>query len=177
MHNPDTGGWGRLAAAAAGVAGRLEQLQTVRVVFAESCTAGMVSAALGGIPGISRFLCGSLVTYRGASKSGWLGIPQSLLLRYSAESPEVSEALAVAALRLTPEADLAVAVTGHLGPLAPEEVDGRIHAAVAGRSGDGAAIPLQGRSFQLTSLSRADRQIESAGRVLECLLAELNLRS
>ena len=45
----------------------------VRVVFAESCTAGMVSATLAAVPGISDYLCGSMVTYRPEIKENWLG--------------------------------------------------------------------------------------------------------
>ncbi|MCA9159342.1 MAG: CinA family protein, partial [Planctomycetales bacterium] len=50
-----------------------------RLVLVESCTAGRVAATLGELPGISQWLCGSLVVYRNASKSAWLGVPDSLL--------------------------------------------------------------------------------------------------
>ncbi len=87
-----------------------------RIVLAESCTAGMVSAALGMIPGISNHLCGSSVTYREETKMRWLGISADLLQAKSAVSREVTEAMAVAVLQRTPEAHCSAAITGHLGP-------------------------------------------------------------
>ena len=49
-----------------------------KIVFAESCTAGMAAALLGGCPGISAWLCGSAVTYREATKTRWLDIDPAL---------------------------------------------------------------------------------------------------
>ncbi len=50
-----------------------------RIVCAESCTAGLVSATLAAIPGASKFLCGSAVVYRNATKTNWLHVPAELL--------------------------------------------------------------------------------------------------
>ena len=51
--------------------------QPRRIVFAESCTGGLVAATLA-IPGISDSLCGSAVVYRLDTKTRWLGIPGDL---------------------------------------------------------------------------------------------------
>lgn len=51
----------------------------IKVVFAESCTAGMAAALLGAVPGISDSFCGSFVVYRAKSKQDWLGLPEALL--------------------------------------------------------------------------------------------------
>ncbi len=101
------------------LAGCLAQHQ-VRVVFAESCTAGLASALLASVPGISQFLCGSLVTYRAECKQDWLGISDEILQRHSAVSPIVSQQMALAALQRTSAADYGAAVTGHLGPEVPQ---------------------------------------------------------
>jgi nicotinamide-nucleotide amidase len=106
-----------------------------RLVLVESCTAGMVAASLGQIPGISKYFCGSWVVYREASKQQWLGIDQALLEdpQRGPVSQQVTELLAKAALDRTPEATIAAAITGHLGPAAPRPLDGKIYSAVQGR--------------------------------------------
>lgn len=65
------------------VANLLAQHQ-LRIVLAESCTAGNVSGGLAAVAGISAWMCGSLVDYRNQSKTNWLGIPQYLL-----EDPQI----------------------------------------------------------------------------------------
>lgn len=107
-----------------------------RLVLAESCTGGMAAAALAGNPGISEFLCGSLVTYRVSAKQSWLGISARSIENWNAVSARTSMAMARAALKKTPEADLAVGVTGHLGPLAKRERhrEGQVFIAVAFRA-------------------------------------------
>ena len=87
-----------------------------KIVFAESCTAGLVSAILAQIPGISQHLCGSLVTYRESAKTDWLTIDPSLIALHSAVSSEVTLAMVQSALSMTNDADVAVAITGHLEP-------------------------------------------------------------
>ena len=165
--------------------GRLLLQHGQRVVFAESCTAGLVAASLAIVPGISRCLCGSLVTYREASKTAWLGVDAQLIAAFTAVSPEVTAQMASAALQRTIEADWAAAVTGHLGPDAPPGSDGTIHIAVARRLKR--AIP-QSTGFdagpfeltvqlkqQLSAPTRVLRQQQAAGSVLATL--EQALRS
>lgn len=100
--------------------------RNVKVVFAESCTAGLLACSLSAEPGISECLCGSMVTYRNASKAAWLSVHAADLA--SPEIGPVSQTVAVqmatGVLSRTAEADLAVSVTGHLGPNAPTELDG-----------------------------------------------------
>ena len=97
-----------------------------KIAFAESCTCGLVAVTLGSIPGISDVLCGSTVTYRDMSKSGWLGVDPKILAdpTITAVSDPVARQMASGVLKMTPEANLAVSVTGHLGPNAPENMDG-----------------------------------------------------
>ncbi len=148
-----------------------------RLVLAESCTAGLVAASLGRVPGVSRHLCGSLVTYREASKTSWLGIPPPVLLRHTAVSESVARLMACGALTATPEADLAASITGHLGPDAPPEQDGLIFVGVAERQPDTGDISVvKVRRCRLISNSRLLRQREAALCLLALLLEHLEER-
>ena len=89
------------------------------LVLAESCTCGQASAALGTIPGISQFFCGSMVVYQDLSKTQWLGITPCILRQHTSVSAEVTRALAENILKNTSVAHFAASVTGHLGPFSP----------------------------------------------------------
>lgn len=165
--------------------------QQTKIVFAESCTAGLVSASLAIVPGISKWLCGSAVTYQEATKVGWLGIQPQDLDDFTAVSPQVALSMVVGVLRATPHADLAVSVTGHLGPLAPPELDGVIFIGTAirtlGSESNVQSAPLLGakeeniscfspnNSFdsgpavriKLRQSQRPHRQVEAAVEVLK----------
>lgn len=109
-----------------------------RIVFAESCTAGLVSATLSRFPGVSAWHCGSAVTYRNASKHQWLGVPLELLEPPGPGpvSEPVAIAMALGVLARTPEAEVSASVTGHLGPGAEVGLDGVVWIAVAHRTSD-----------------------------------------
>jgi PncC family amidohydrolase len=104
-----------------------------KVVFAESCTGGLVSATLTRVPGISEHHCGGLVVYRNPTKQAYLGIPARTLADPGPVSREVAELMARGVLAKTPEADVSVSVTGHLGPNAPKGLDGLVFVAIAVR--------------------------------------------
>jgi nicotinamide-nucleotide amidase len=82
---------------------------------AESCTGGMVAAALTDIPGSSDVVERGFVTYSNAAKSELLGVAPDLIAAHGAVSAEVAQAMAQGALARAP-VDLAVAVTGVAGP-------------------------------------------------------------
>lgn len=158
---------------------RLQSLE-MRVVFAESCTAGNVAASLAVWPGISDHLCGSFVVYRCDSKARWLGIPDDLLAspEVGPVSAKVTELLAIAALARTEEADLAVAVTGDLGPNAPAKTDGRIFCAslLRSQSVPNGALYILRRSAPLTPQDVHARQLrlmEATQYVLQFTLERL----
>ena len=114
------------------VAALLKQ-QNLKVVFAESCTGGLVSGALTQVPGISNHHCGGVVVYRNGTKRAYLGIPARMLKNPGPVSEVVAREMAIRVLDLTPEADISAAVTGHLGPGAPPELDGMVYIAIARR--------------------------------------------
>ncbi len=82
---------------------------------AESCTGGMVAAALTSVAGSSDVVERGFVAYSNAAKSELLGVPTGLIEAMGAVSSEVAEAMAQGALARS-HADLAVAVTGIAGP-------------------------------------------------------------
>lgn len=131
-----------------------------RIVLAESCTGGNIAATLAGIPGISDYLCGSFVVYRNESKADWLGIDRAMLddPAIGPVSQAVTRSLAARSIQRTPEADLALAVTGHLGPGVSPPIDGTIYCALKER--DGRSFEASGR---LSSPSPAGSR-DAAGR-------------
>lgn len=139
-----------------------------RLVLAESCTAGLVAATLGRIPGVSQFLCGSAVVYREKTKIDWLRVDQQLIADHTAVSVETSIAISRGTLHNTPEATISLGITGHLGPGCSDEVDGKIYIACWQRRNE--EIGLVGtKSWLLSSLNRAARQQEATQLALSSL--------
>ena len=150
---------------------RLLKATGLKVVFAESCTGGLVSGALTKIPGISDHHCGGVVVYRNETKQAYLNISAALLADPGPVSAQVAELMARRILEKTPEADLALSVTGHLGPNAPPKLDGHVYSAIAWRtqSAREKAHFLRCRRHD----SRAIRQRWVVEQVLELLGNEL----
>ena len=82
---------------------------------AESCTGGMIGAALTGVPGSSRVFRGGIISYTNGVKSDLLGVSPQLLAEKGAVSSVVAEAMAKGANKAL-QADVAVSVTGLAGP-------------------------------------------------------------
>jgi nicotinamide-nucleotide amidase len=148
--------------------------RSLRFVFAESCTSGLVAAVLGRKAGISAYFCGSLVTYRNQSKQDWLGVEHGLLQDDGPVSEVVAKAMAVGALTKTEEADLAISITGHLGPDAPSKLDGLVIIGIAIRNEDG-KISTVSHPFQLSSEFREQRQQEATLLALKVLAHALQI--
>lgn len=87
----------------------------LRLATAESCTGGLLSAALTSVPGSSSTFDRGFVTYSYEAKSDQLGVPADLVVSQGAVSAEVAAAMAEGALAHS-NADLAVAITGIAGP-------------------------------------------------------------
>jgi nicotinamide-nucleotide amidase len=104
-------------AATAAVAPILASLRTIgwRLAVAESCTGGLVAAALTSVPGSSDVFDRGFLTYSNAAKSDMLGVDPALVVTHGAVSREVAAAMAEGALRAA-GVDVAVAVTGIAGP-------------------------------------------------------------
>jgi len=152
---------------------RLLKATGCKVVFAESCTGGLVSGALTKIPGISNHHCGGVVVYRNETKAAYLNIPAKLLDNPGPVSTEVAKLMAARILAITPEADVALSVTGHLGPHAPAGLDGQIFTAISWhRARRRSPAKLYVRALQCDRHdSRARRQKWVVEQVL-CLLGD-----
>ncbi|MEX0969574.1 MAG: CinA family protein [Paracoccaceae bacterium] len=93
----------------------LAREKDVMIATAESCTGGMVAAALTDIPGSSDVFDRGFVTYSNAAKAEMLGVDPALIALRGAVSSEVAAAMAIGALAAS-KASLAVSVTGIAGP-------------------------------------------------------------
>jgi nicotinamide-nucleotide amidase len=104
----------------------------LKVATAESCTGGLVAAALTEIPGSSAVVDCGFITYSDETKQLMLGIPAAVIGVHGAVSRETAEAMAHGALTRS-GADLAVAVTGIAGPSggSPHKPVGLVHFAAA----------------------------------------------
>lgn len=82
---------------------------------AESCTGGLIAAALTAVPGSSAVVTRGYVTYSNDAKEEMLGVPAELLRTAGAVSEAVARAMAEGALRAS-GADVALSCTGIAGP-------------------------------------------------------------
>ena len=87
----------------------------LRIATAESCTGGMVSAALTDIAGSSDVFERGFVTYSNESKQAMLGVPADTIDAHGAVSTQTARAMAEGAIRNS-RADIAVSITGVAGP-------------------------------------------------------------
>jgi len=85
------------------------------VATAESCTGGMVAAALTDIPGSSAVVERGFITYSNAAKAEMLGVQMALIDAHGAVSEPVARTMAEGGLANS-HADLAVSITGVAGP-------------------------------------------------------------
>jgi len=124
------------------VVSRLLEAQGKTLATAESCTGGMLGAALTDVPGSSAWFRGGLVCYANDLKTSLAGLPGELLAAHGAVSEPVARALAGSARRIC-SADFGLGITGVAGPgggTADKPV-GTVHVALAD-GGDGRAVKL-----------------------------------
>jgi nicotinamide-nucleotide amidase len=130
----------------------------VTIATAESCTGGLIAAAITAIPGASAVLERGFVTYSNAAKTEMLGVPAELIQRKGAVSQEVALAMVDGALKHS-RADIAVAVTGIAGPDGGSEDKpvGLVHIAAGRRGGE-----RRHEERRFGDLGRNEVQAESA---------------
>lgn len=87
----------------------------VTISCAESCTGGLIGAAITELPGSSTYFLGSAVTYSNDAKMSILGVEGGVLAEHGAVSDEVARQMALGACRVF-SSDYSVAVTGIAGP-------------------------------------------------------------
>ncbi|MFJ6023896.1 CinA family protein [Brevundimonas sp. NPDC092305] len=110
----------------------------IMLACAESCTGGLLAAALTEIPGSSAVVDRGFVTYSNEAKMEMLGVPKDLLDAHGAVSEEVARAMAEGVLAQS-NAVAAVSVTGIAGPGGGSALKpvGLVHFAVVGPAGVG----------------------------------------
>ena len=151
-----------LAQIAAALLARKQTLAT-----AESCTGGLVGAALTSLPGSSTWYLGGIVAYANALKIRLLGVAPELLETCGAVSLETARAMAEGA-RAATGADFAVSITGIAGP------DGGTKEKPVGLVYIGVAAPHGTAAFKHRfSGSRADVRHAAAEDALRHLLDSL----
>ncbi|MFB6240399.1 MAG: CinA family protein [Gemmatimonadota bacterium] len=135
------------------------------VAVAESCTAGLLGAALTSVPGSSDVFWGGVIAYADDAKRRMLGVEAETLVEHGAVSEPVALAMA-RGLRERSGADWTVAVTGIAGPGGgtPEKPVGTVWVAASGPRDDSIRLDLSG--------DRARIRRDTVRRTLE-RLAEL----
>jgi nicotinamide-nucleotide amidase len=123
----------------------------LKIATAESCTGGMVAAALTEVPGSSDVFERGFVTYSNAAKVEMLGVSPATLAAHGAVSEAVAQEMAKGALQHSP-ADLAVSVTGIAGPGGSEfKPEGRVCFGLARKGG-----PAMTETVEFGALGRAE---------------------
>ena len=140
-----------------------------RIAVAESCTAGLVCAALTEIAGCSDVFEAGLVTYSDEAKVDLLKVSTDLLETFGAVSIATAWAMAQGALART-RADVAVAITGIAGPEggSPRKPVGTVVFARARRGADPKEIVADVKNFG--DLGRGGVRLQAALCALELLM-------
>jgi len=122
------------------------------IVFAESCTGGLLSSQITSISGSSKIFKGSVIAYSNEIKKLLLNVPTDLLNTYGAVSAEVAESMAIG-VKNKLNSDWAISVSGIAGPNGGSESKpiGLVYIAIIGPNNEALKIkkqynPLRNRS-------------------------------
>jgi nicotinamide-nucleotide amidase len=150
------------------VVGRLCVAGGATLAVAESCTGGLLGAALTAVAGSSRYFLGGALTYANEEKTRQLGVPPALLAEVGAVSGEVASAMAEG-IRARTSATHALAITGVAGPGggSAEKPVGTVWIGLAGPGGS-SAVP-----YRFARTSRDDIRAASVAAALDLLRREL----
>lgn len=140
------------------------------IALAESCTGGLVAAALTEIPGSSAVLDRAYVTYSNDAKTECLGVSSDIIDTFGAVSIACAWAMAVGALKHS-RADVAVAVSGVAGPDGGTELK-PVGTVVFARAERGGAREPDGELVRFDGGSRSAIRVQAALAALELLLPD-----
>lgn len=139
------------------------------VALAESCTGGLVAAALTEIAGSSAVLDRGFVTYSNEAKQDLLGVPGDIIETFGAVSIACAWAMAHGALKQS-RADVAVSISGIAGPDGGSESK-PVGTVVFARAIRGVAEEdCYAEELHLAAVNRADVRRQAALIALELLL-------
>jgi nicotinamide-nucleotide amidase len=143
----------------------------LKLATAESCTGGLVAAALTEIAGSSDVVDRGFVTYSNAAKEAMLNVPAVTLKRHGAVSAETAAAMAAGALKHS-LADVSVAITGIAGPGggSRQKPVGLVHFAAARR--DGRLLARSRRYGRIGRRRVRERSVADALALLQALAEE-----
>lgn len=143
----------------------------VWLAAAESCTGGLVAAALTDVPGASKVFDRGLVTYSNAAKTELLGVSPQTLAEFGAVSAQTAAAMAEGAIARS-RADIAVSITGVAGPDGGSNAKpvGLVYFACARRGG-----ATTGLERRFGPLSRAEIRAAAVVQALDLFEAALAL--
>ena len=137
------------------------------IATAESCTGGMVAAALTDVPGSSDVVDRGFVTYSNAAKQDMLGVQPATLASFGAVSEQVAAEMAAGALARS-RATLAVSITGIAGPGGSDfKPEGRVCFGLATPAG------LRTETVEFGALGRANVRAAARDHALALLRAAL----
>ena len=116
--------------------GELLRQRQESLALAESCTGGLIAAAMTTVAGSSDYLWGSAVVYSAAAKQAMLGLDDAILQEHGTVSRETTAALAAEVKRIS-GATHGLAVTGWAGPGGGSDLDpvGTVYLALASPDG------------------------------------------
>ncbi len=136
-----------------------------RVATAESCTGGLLAAALTETPGSSDVFDRGFVTYSNSAKVQLLDVDEQVLADHGAVSREVAVGMACGALAKS-RADFAASITGIAGPGGSEfKPEGLVCFCIAGPND-----VIVAREINFGAIGRAGVRAGSVDRALELLL-------
>lgn len=106
--------------------------RSLKIASVESCTGGLISKIITDAPGSSEVFDLGITTYSNEMKNKMVGVPNDILERYGAVSPQTAQAMAEGILRVS-GADIGIATTGIAGPGGgtPEKPVGLVYTAIA----------------------------------------------
>ena len=137
------------------------------IATAESCTGGMISAAITAIAGSSRVLDRGFVTYSNAAKMDMLGVSAETLDTQGAVSEQVAAEMAAGALKHS-NATISVSVTGIAGPGGSDfKPEGRVCFGIATNDG------VETQQIDFGALGRTGVREATVAHALELLLEKL----
>ena len=142
-----------------------------RIALAESCTGGLVAAAITEIPGSSEILDAGFVTYANSAKMDLLRVSSDVLDTFGSVSVATAWAMAQGALDAS-GADVAVAITGIAGPDGGSEKKpvGTVVFARAEKDADPGHVVADRRQFG--DLGRGGVRLQAALCALELLMPD-----
>ena len=145
-------------------AGAAAKKRGVLLSAAESCTGGLIAAALTHFPGSSEWFCRGIVSYSNAAKMDLLNVPEKTLRQFGAVSEETAAAMCIGI------GDFSLAVSGVAGPAASENkpagmvcfgfrCGGEVRTETRHFAGDRDSVRLAAACHSLQTITKMLRQI------------------